>query len=302
MTKKKEGKGTDAKTPMVQRLPWPGFEFGIESNRLRALLRSTAKFGSELMFKPGPDGIRIEQVTSDHVAMLRANVWRSYVVTDEDEELPETVFAFNSEELMAQLQRARQGRAVRIAHTAGSKTIAVRTSDTNGEIFSVNPDAIIVPKLPKLSPPESGWADSAELLNVLNAAARESHKVTLRFAGDKLEVEYPIRTWSAPGGNDEERTEPKVKVQLPVTKIEPSHAHVTSVFDTEILRNCVAAVASSGLILIALGDDYPATVSADTDYGDAMVLVAPRIEDVDPEPVPAPKRKAEKTPPIPMDD
>jgi proliferating cell nuclear antigen len=242
------------------------FKAKLKGDVLKEIIKVVATLVDEVKLNIDADGVTLKAVDPAHVAMVDLHLGKEAF---EDLEATECELGIDIDKVKEVLSLAKAGDMIDMEHDEERNKLVVRIENITRHMSLVDTMGMSDPKMPQLNLPAKIKLAAAELNQGIKASESISNHIALVANSEGFEL-------SSQGDTDSVSLKLRKDLLLSLEAAEP----VRSLFSLDYFSNMVRSVPSSGVVTLAIGQDYPAKVDFEIAEGNGMVtyLLAPRIE------------------------
>jgi len=280
------------------------FELRTKAGNWRYLVKNLERFCSEAKLKFFKNKIQTSIVDPAHVAMMELNLYDSFFTNFEVKKDVEAAFDVGS--LKTRLKGVKSNIEVSLSlekNWTFVMTIHTPYGDIQKRFFSMDPESMPDPKIPRLSLYKFSVNPTAVRTVFPHIAEISDHtrwiadaeKLTISAEGDTV-VPYnpllPALTKQLTHDNRKEieeqygrelKNDVSLKIDCCDSSRKKPNPHVKSLFNSDYMQTALDAIKGADNLVIGLGDDNPIALIFNEHNGkkkflDGHILIAPRIE------------------------
>jgi proliferating cell nuclear antigen len=242
------------------------FKAKLKADVLKDVIKVVSTLVDEVKLNVAKDGISLKAVDPAHVAMVDLRLGK-----DAFEELEATPgeLGVDIDKVKEVLALAKAGDMVDINHDEEHNKLVFHIENITRHMSLVDTMGMSDPKMPTLNLPAKVKVAAAELIQGIKASESISNHIALSASPDGFEL-------SSQGDTDSVSLKLRKDLLLSLECTEPVH----SLFSLDYFSNMIRSVPPSGVVALAIGQDYPARMEFEfaEGHGKVTYLLAPRIE------------------------
>jgi proliferating cell nuclear antigen len=242
------------------------FKAKLKGDVLKEMIKVVSTLVDEVKWNITTDGIDLKAVDPAHVAMVDLTLRKDAF---EDLEASDCELGIDIDKMKEVLSLAKAGDIIDMDHDEEHNKLVVRIENITRNMSLVDTMGMSDPKMPQLNLPATIKLAAAELNQGIKASESISNHIALVANTEGFEL-------SSQGDTDSVSLKLRKDLLLSLEVTEP----VRSLFSLDYFSNMVRSVPSSGVVTLAIGQDYPAKMHFEIAEGNGNVtyLLAPRIE------------------------
>jgi proliferating cell nuclear antigen len=242
------------------------FKAKLKADVLKDVIKVVSTLVDEVKVNVAKDGITLKAVDPAHVAMVDLHLGKE--AFDELDATP-CELGVDIDKIKEVLALAKAGDVVEINHDEEHNKLVFHIENITRHMSLVDTMGMSDPKMPALNLPAKVKVAAAELIQGIKASESISNHIALQATPDGFEL-------SSQGDTDSVSLKLRKDLLLSLECTEP----VRSLFSLDYFSNMIRSVPPSGVVGLAIGQDYPAKMDFEfaEGHGKVTYLLAPRIE------------------------
>lgn len=242
------------------------FKARLKGDVLKEMIKVVSTLVDEVKLNITSDGIALKAVDPAHVAMVDLSLGKDAF---ESLEASDCELGVDIDKVKEVLSLAKAGDMIDMVHDEEHNKLVVRIENITRHMSLVDTMGMSDPKMPQLNLPATIKLAAAELNQGIKASESISNHIALLANTEGFEL-------SSQGDTDSVSLKLRKDLLLQLDCAEP----VRSLFSLDYFANMIRSVPASGVVTLAIGQDYPAKMDFEIAEGNGNVtyLLAPRIE------------------------
>jgi proliferating cell nuclear antigen len=242
------------------------FKAKLKGDVLKEVIKVVSTLVDEVKLNITKEGISLKAVDPAHVAMVDLELGKDAF---EELDASDCELGIDIDKIKEVLSLAKAGDLLDINHDEEHNKLVIHIENITRHMSLVDTMGMSDPKMPSLNLPAKIKIAAGELNQGIKASESISNHIALLANPEGFEL-------SSQGDTDSVSLKLRKDLLLALECSEP----VRSLFSLDYFSNMIRSVPSSGVVNLAIGQDYPAKMDFEIAEGHGKVtyLLAPRIE------------------------